>query len=71
MNTVLTQELIRFNRLINEISTSLSDIQKAVKGVLLLSEELETMGNSMVIGKVPALWTRVAYPSLKPLGKRS
>jgi dynein heavy chain len=26
------------------------------------------MGNSMVIGKVPAMWSAVAYPSLKPLG---
>jgi len=68
MNTVLTQELIRFNRLIIEISRSLIDIQKAVKGIMVLSEELETMGNSMVIGRVPALWARVAYPSLKPLG---
>jgi dynein heavy chain len=68
MNTVLTQELIRFNRLLNEMSSSLKDIQKALKGLVLLSSELERMGNSMVIGKVPANWAVVAYPSLKPLG---
>jgi len=68
MNTVLTQELMRFNRLTFEISTTLRDVQKAVKGLVVMSAELEQMGNSMVIGKVPALWAAVAYPSLKPLG---
>jgi dynein heavy chain len=68
MNTVLTQELIRFNRLILEVSTTLSEVQKAIKGLVLMSAELEEMGNSMVIGKVPKLWQVVAYPSLKPLG---
>jgi dynein heavy chain len=37
MNTVLTQELTRFNGLINMIRSSLSDIKKAIKGEVLLS----------------------------------
>ena len=68
MNTVLTQELIRFNRLTTEVTVSLREVQKAVKGLVVMSAELERMGNSMVIGKVPAMWAAVAYPSLKPLG---
>ena len=68
MNTVIIQELIRFNRLINKISSSLRDVRKAIKGLVVMSAELEAMGNSMVIGKVPAMWAAVAYPSLKPLG---
>jgi dynein heavy chain, axonemal len=68
MNTVLTQELIRFNRLIAQVASSLREVQKAIKGLVLMSAELEQMGNSMVLGRVPALWASVAYPSLKPLG---
>jgi dynein heavy chain len=37
MNTVLTQELIRFNGLINVIRNSLKDLKKAIKGEILLS----------------------------------
>jgi dynein heavy chain len=68
MNTVLTQELLRFNRLIIEVSTTLREVQKAIKGLVLMSAELEGMGNAMVLGRVPSLWATVAYPSLKPLG---
>eukprot|EP00599_Poterioochromonas_sp_BG-1_P008225 CAMPEP_0173135378 /NCGR_PEP_ID=MMETSP1105-20130129/1860_1 /TAXON_ID=2985 /ORGANISM="Ochromonas sp., Strain BG-1" /LENGTH=4194 /DNA_ID=CAMNT_0014047373 /DNA_START=78 /DNA_END=12662 /DNA_ORIENTATION=- len=68
MNTVLTQELIRFNRLTMTLTSSLKEVQKAIKGLVLMSAELEQMGNSMVIGRVPSLWAAVAYPSLKPLG---
>ncbi|CAM9233557.1 unnamed protein product, partial [Phaeothamnion confervicola] len=67
MNTVLTQELIRFNRLTATVSRSLAEVTKAIKGLVVMSAELEAMGNSMVLGRVPAMWAAVAYPSLKPL----
>lgn len=68
MNTVLTQECMRFNRLTNTIKTSLVDVQKALKGIVVMSTELERLGDSMVKGWVPDMWASVGYPSLKPLG---
>lgn len=68
MNTVLTQELIRFNGLINIIRNSLKDLKKAIKGEILLSSQLEEALKSLFDGKVPLLWKGKSYPSLKPLG---
>ncbi len=68
MNTVLTQELIRFNGLINIIRSSLKDLKRAIKGEILLSAQLENALTSLFDGRVPVLWKSKSYPSLKALG---
>lgn len=67
MNTVLVQEVIRYNRLLKVIHSSLRDLKKALKGLVVMSEALETMFNSIFINEVPEMWAAKAYPSLKPL----
>lgn len=67
MNTVLVQELIRFNKLLAKVRSTLADVRKALVGLVVMSFDLEAMANSMYNGAVPDLWTAVSYPSLKPL----
>ncbi|XP_018046945.1 PREDICTED: dynein heavy chain 3, axonemal [Atta colombica] len=68
MNTVLRQELVKFNELTKVIKETLNSMQKAIRGLVLMSLELEDVYLSMSVGKVPLTWNRKSYPSLKPLG---
>ncbi|XP_077969677.1 dynein axonemal heavy chain 1-like isoform X2 [Styela clava] len=67
MNTVVVQEVIRYNRLLKTIISSSQDLLKAIKGLVVMSESLEKMFNSLYINAVPEMWAGKAYPSLKPL----
>lgn len=67
MSTVLQQEVIRYNKLLSTIHSSITEMLKAMKGLVVLSETLETMCNSIYVNQVPKIWASKAYPSLKAL----
>ena len=67
MNTVLFQEVIKYQRLLDMMITSLSDVQKALVGRIVMSEELERISNSLYDNQVPQAWGDVGFLSMKPL----
>jgi dynein heavy chain len=67
LNTVLLMELGKMNRLGGKVKGSCSNVQKAVKGLVVFSAELEDVGHCMLANKTPASWMSVSYPCLKPM----
>jgi len=67
MNTVLKQELIRFNRLLDVMFDTLKNMALAMKGLIVLSGPLDEMATQMYNNQTPTLWKKASYPSLKPL----
>lgn len=65
--TFLKQELQRFNRLLNLMKKTLEDLKKALKGQVIMSEDLDKMYVAFMSNRVPSNWSSIAYPSLKPL----
>jgi dynein heavy chain len=67
MNTVLTQEVIRYQGLIAVMIDTLMNLQKALIGRIVMSEELQNMANSLFDNQVPVVWADKGFLSLKPL----
>ncbi|XP_062240587.1 dynein axonemal heavy chain 2 [Platichthys flesus] len=66
LNVVLLQEIQRYNLLLATIISSLLELEKAIKGLVVMSPSLEETFNCIYDARVPPLWEKT-YPSLKPL----
>ncbi|CAB1118301.1 unnamed protein product [Ectocarpus sp. CCAP 1310/34] len=64
---VLKQEMVKFNRLLAAMGSSITELKKAIKGLVVMSQDLDRMYTSFMNNQVPALWTRVSFASLKSL----
>lgn len=69
LGTCLSQEMSRFNRLLSQMTLTLKQLQKAVKGIIVMTGELDDMFNAELNNLVPGIWTKdgIGYPCLKPL----
>ena len=56
MIVLFYHQVIRYNRLLHVIQSTLKDLLKALKGLVVMSQALETMFNSLYNNSVPKLW---------------
>jgi dynein heavy chain len=66
MNTVLSQETEKYNRLIEILMKSLENILKALSGFITMDDDLEKLADSLYNQRVPVAWGDI-FLSLKPL----
>ncbi len=67
LHVTLFQEVERYNVLINNVLSTLKLLKKGIKGLVVMSADLDAIFHALANNKVPALYLK-AYPSLKPLG---
>ncbi|XP_066588945.1 dynein axonemal heavy chain 6 [Prorops nasuta] len=69
LTTVLIHEVDRYNKLLTKIHSTMENLQRAIKGFVVMSEQLETIFVALLNNQVPQIWHSVnVYPSLKSLG---
>ena len=56
LSTVLLQEIERYNKLLTKMGGTLSLIMKAIKGLVIMSPELDLMYSSLLKNYVPPNW---------------
>ncbi|RHY05497.1 hypothetical protein DYB25_001425 [Aphanomyces astaci] len=67
LGVFLGQEMIRFNGLMHVMNTTLENLKRAIKGLVVMSGALERMYTGFLLQKIPKEWEDAGYPCLKPL----
>jgi dynein heavy chain len=49
------------------MAITLANVKKALKGLIVMSEDMEKLANSLFDNQVPKLWADKGFLSLKPL----
>ncbi|VEL15537.1 unnamed protein product [Protopolystoma xenopodis] len=56
LNVVLLQEIQRYNWLLVLIRKQLSDLEKGIQGLVVMSSDLEDVFLAIFEGRVPIIW---------------
>jgi len=67
MNTVIQQEVLRYDKLLKLLRNSLQTLIDALDGKVAMNAELSQMFQNVYNNEIPALWMKISYGSLKTL----
>jgi dynein heavy chain len=65
---VLLQELERWNLLVVKMKHTLEELQKALVGIVGMSNELDDLAEALFQGVLPGIWRKLCPDTEKPLG---
>lgn len=65
---VLLQELEQWNSLVLQMISSLQDLRRALTGEIGMSDEMDSLGESLFNGFLPVKWCKLCPNTQKPLG---
>eukprot|EP00118_Oscarella_pearsei_P016795 m.162667 g.162667 ORF g.162667 m.162667 type:complete len:4507 (+) comp38847_c0_seq1:65-13585(+) len=68
LETILYQEIRRFNVLLSIVRHSLKCLMAALKGEEVMSDALQATFESLSVNQVPSSWSQHSYVSCMPLG---
>lgn len=68
MNTVLVQEMERFNNLLTEIRSTCKNVHDGILGKIVMTPALDEVAAALILRKIPGSWMKKSYPSLKNVG---
>jgi len=68
LGTFLLIEMGKFNKLLKKMHVTLVEVQRAIKGTVVMSADLDAMSQALLFQRVPSAWADAGYLSLKPLG---
>ncbi|XP_055363688.1 dynein axonemal heavy chain 5 [Betta splendens] len=63
MNIFLRQELDRMQRVLSIVRSTLTDLNLAIDGTIIMSEDLRDALDCMFDARIPRLWLRLSWPS--------
>jgi dynein heavy chain len=66
--TVLSQEMVKFNKLLDLMVSSLKDVVRAIQGLIIMDHDLDDMYTHFLRNAMPPMWLKVSFASLKTLG---
>eukprot|EP00930_Biecheleria_cincta_P008311 TRINITY_DN10972_c0_g5_i1.p1 TRINITY_DN10972_c0_g5~~TRINITY_DN10972_c0_g5_i1.p1 ORF type:complete len:3933 (-),score=932.09 TRINITY_DN10972_c0_g5_i1:47-11569(-) len=66
-STVVKQEALKYNRLLIKLLAEIPLFRRAVKGFVVMTDDLEAIGKGLFLNAVPEGWAGVGFLSMKPL----
>jgi hypothetical protein len=64
VDVVLKHEVLLYNELLGVMRGSLEELQRGLKGLIIVDERLEVLQRRLLANRIPELWLEASFPSI-------